>query len=142
MMRNPHLARVIVDARWVELRRQIAYKAQWARRIDIEVDRWFPSTRRCSACHDVHAGLTLADRHWGCEACGADHDRDVNAARSLEQQGLSLLPGQQLAGPGRSMHVEGNPPGPPSARSGHGLVLDAARTDSTPTRRYAPAEAA
>ena len=106
-MRNRCLARAIADAGWGELRRQIAYKAQWARRTHIEVDRWFPSTRRCSACHALHAGLTLADRRWRCEACGAEHDRDVNAARNLEQEGLRLLTGQRLAGPGRSMRVEG-----------------------------------
>ena len=142
MMRNRHLACVIVDARWGELRRQIAYKAQWARRIDIEVDRWFPSAQRCSACHALHAGLTLAERHWRSEACGAEHDRDVNAACNLEQEGLRVLSGQRPAGPGRSMRVEGNAPGPSPARSGSGSVLDDARTDSTPTRRYATAGAA
>ncbi|MCY3730559.1 MAG: transposase, partial [Rhodospirillaceae bacterium] len=118
MMRNRCLARAIVDAGWGELRRQIAYKAQWAQRTHIEVDPWFPSTRRCSGCHALHAGLTLADRHWRCEACGAEHDRDVNAACNLEQEGLRLLTGQRPAGPGRSMRVEGNTPGPPPARSG------------------------
>ena len=46
-----------------ELRRQTAYKAQWARRTHIRVDLRLPSTRRCSAFHAVHAGLTLAGRH-------------------------------------------------------------------------------
>ena len=142
MMRNRCLARTIADAGWGELRRQIAYKAQWARRTHIEVDRWFPSPRRCSACHAHCEGLTLADRHWRCEACGAEHDRDVNAARNLEQEGLRMLSGQRPAGPGWSMRVEGNTPGPPPARSGRGPVPDEARTDSTRTRRYATAEAA
>ena len=142
MMRNRCLARAIADAGWGELRRQIAYKAQWAQRTHIEVDPWFPSTKRCSACHAVREGLTLADRHWRCEACGAEHDRDVNAARNLEQEGLRLLTGQRPAGPGRSMRVEGNTPGPPPARSGSGPVPDEARTDSTGLRRYGTAEAA
>ena len=87
MMRNRCPARAIADAAWGELLRQNAYKAQWVQRTHIEVDRWFPSTRHCSTCHAVHAGLTLADRHWRCEACGGEHDRDVNAARNLEQEG-------------------------------------------------------
>jgi len=61
MMRNRCLARAIADAGWGELRRQIAYKAQWAQRTHIEVDPWFPSTKRCSACHAVRRDLTLAD---------------------------------------------------------------------------------
>jgi len=142
MMRNRCLARAIADAGWGELRRRIAYKAQWAQRTHIEVDRWFPSTKRCSGCHAVQEGLTLADRHWRCEACGAEHDRDVNAARNLEQGGLRLLTGQRPAGPGRLMRVEGNTPGPPPARSGSGSVPDEARTDSTRPRRYGTAEAA
>ena len=125
-----------------QMRRQIAYKAQWAQRTHIEVDRWFPSTRRCSACHAVREGLTLADRHWRCGACGAEHDRDVNAARNLEQEGLRVLTGQRPAGPGRSMRVEGNTPGPPPARSGRGPVPDEARKDSTGLRRCGTAEAA
>ena len=142
MMRNRCLARAIADAGWGELRRQIAYKAQWAQRTHIEVDPWFPSTRRCSACHAVRRDLTLADRHWRCEACGVEHDRDVNAARNLEQQGLRLLTGQRPAGPGRSMRVEGNTPGLLPARSGPGPLPDEARTDSTQTGRYGTAEAA
>ena len=142
MMRNRCLARAIADAGWGELRRQIAYKAQWAQRTHIEVDPWFPSTRRCSACHAHSEGLTLADRHWRCGSCGAEHDRDVNAACNLEQEGLRLLTGQRPAGPGRLMRVEGNTPGPPPARSGSGSVPDEARTDSTRTRRYGTAEAA
>ena len=142
MMRNRCLARAIADAGWGELRRQIAYKAQWAGRAHIEVDPWFPSTRRCSACHAQCEGLTLADRHWLCGACGVEHDRDVNAARNLEQEGLRLLTGQRPAGPGRSMRVEGNIPGLLPARSGPGLVPDEARTDSTGPRRDGTAEAA
>ena len=99
MMRNRCLARAIADAGWGELRRQIAYKAQWAQRTHVEVDRWFPSTRRCSACHAVREGLTLADRHWRCGACGAEHDRDINAARNLEQEGCGCSQDNGRRGP-------------------------------------------
>ena len=78
MMRNRCLSRVIADAGWGELRGQIAYKAQWAQRNHIEVDRWFPSTRRCSACHAVHAGLTLSNRHWRLVISQATSESYVN----------------------------------------------------------------
>ena len=142
MMRKRCLARAIADAGWGELRRQIACKAQWAGRAHIEVDPWFPSTRRCSACHAVCRDLTLADRHWRCEACGVEHDRDVNAAINLEQEGLRVLSGQRPAGPGRSMHVEGHTPGLLPARSGPGRLPDETRTAPTRMRRSGTAEAA
>ena len=85
MLRNRCLARAIADAGWGELRSQIAYKAGWAERTHVQVDPWFPSTRRCRACHARREGLTLAQRRWRCEACGAEHDRDFNAARNLGQ---------------------------------------------------------
>ena len=69
-----------------ELRRQPACKAQWPRRTHIGVDPWFPNTRRCNACHALREGLTKP--RWRCEACGAEHDRDINVARNLEQAGL------------------------------------------------------
>ena len=111
------------------------------RDVHIGVDRWFPSPRRCSAYHAVHAGLTLADRHWRSAACAAEHDHDVNAARNLEQQGLRLLTGQRPAGPGRSMRAEGHTPGLLPARSGSGPVTDEAPTDPTGPRRSGTAEA-
>jgi len=142
MMRNRCLAPTTADAGWGEPRRQIAYRARWAQRAHLEVDRWFPNTRRCSACHAVREGLRLADRHWRCEACGAEHDRDVNAASNLEQEDLRVLTGQRLAGPGRSTHVEGHTPGLLPACSGPAAVPDEARTDSTPMRRYETDEVA
>jgi len=83
-----------------------------------------------------------AERRWRCEACGAEHDRDVNAARNLEQEALRLLTGQRPAGLGRSVRVKGHTPGLLPARSERGPVPDEPRTDSTGPRQYATAEAA
>ncbi|MDL5202322.1 zinc ribbon domain-containing protein [Streptomyces sp. ALI-76-A] len=55
------------------------------------VDRWFPSTRRCSACHAVGPAWDLSVRQWTCAECGVPHDRDVNAAVSLRDEGMRLL---------------------------------------------------
>ena len=101
--------------RWSELVRQIGYKAEWAGRTHIDVDRWFPSTKRCSACHEIREGLTLADRRWQCEACGATHDRDLNAAKNLAQEGLRLLD-EQRPGGARLLRVEGDTSGTVPAR--------------------------
>ena len=83
--------RSVANAAPGELRRQVAYKAQWAGRTLSVVDRWYPSSKTCSACGAVNKALTLNQRHWTCPACGAEHDRDDNAAINLEREGLRLL---------------------------------------------------
>ena len=142
MVRNRRLARAIADAGWGELVRQIAYKAEWAGRVHVQVDPWFPSTKRCSACHAVREDLTLADRRWRCRGCGTGHDRDVNAARNLAQEGLRLLNEQRPRGLGRSMRVEGGPSGGVPAQAVNEPAPGETRTDSTRLKRYGTAEAA
>jgi putative transposase len=82
MVRNRRLARAISDAGFAEFLRQLDYKAVWYGSKVWAADRWYPSSKTCSACGAVNVGLTLGDRSWAC-ACGAEHQRDVNAARNL-----------------------------------------------------------
>lgn len=74
-----------------ELRRQIDYKAAWHGRAVIEVDRFFPSSKLCSACGHRQAAMPLSVRRWTCPACGTVHDRDINAAVNLCVEGLRLI---------------------------------------------------
>jgi putative transposase len=83
--------RSVADAGLGELRRQIEYKADWAGRTVIRVDRFFPSSKTCGDCGTINSALTLKERHWTCGACGATHDRDLNAAKNIEREGLRLL---------------------------------------------------
>lgn len=83
MIRNHHLAKSVADAAMAEVRRQLEYKAPLAGGTVVVADRWFPSSKTCSACGLARDALPLSIRHWTCE-CGADHDRDVNAAKNLE----------------------------------------------------------
>ncbi|MYF70422.1 MAG: IS200/IS605 family element transposase accessory protein TnpB [Proteobacteria bacterium] len=136
MVRNRRLARAIVDAGWGELLRQIAYKAEWAGRTHLKVDPWFPSTKRCSACHAQLENLTLAVRHWRCAVCGAEHDRDVNAARNLAQEGLRLFKEQRPRGLGRSMRVEGETSGENPAQLGVAPAPVETRTDPCGANAY------
>ncbi len=89
--------RGVADAGLGELGRQLAYKAQWHGRVLVKVDRWYPSSKTCSACGHVHAALRLSDRRWACPACGTKHDRDLNAAINIEHEGLRLLAGPQAS---------------------------------------------
>jgi putative transposase len=91
--------RSVADAGMGEMRRQLAYKAGWAGRQLVVVDRWYPSSKTCSACGAVHAGLTLRERTWTCPACGAAHDRDANAAINLRAEALRIVAASSPATP-------------------------------------------
>jgi putative transposase len=81
----------VSDAGLGEIRRQLAYKATWRGRVLVAIDRFYPSSKTCSACGEIHHGLKLSDRHWRCESCGSEHDRDINAAMNIRREGLRLL---------------------------------------------------
>ena len=89
MMANGRLARLIADVGFYEFRRQLTYKAKWAGVEVIVADRWFPSSKQCSACGQKNDALILADRTWTCGGCDTRHDRDLNAARNLRHLAAS-----------------------------------------------------
>ena len=86
---NRRLARSISDAGFGELRRQIEYKAAWRGVTVVIADRFFPSSKMCHACGQVH-DLPLAQRTMVCD-CGSVMDRDLNAAKNLDRYGLDRL---------------------------------------------------
>jgi putative transposase len=90
MVRNRHLARVISDCGWGEFRRQLAYKCQRYGRRLVVIDRWYPSSKTCSACGQLLAELSLSTRYWTCPSCGTRHDRDTNAAKNILAAGLAV----------------------------------------------------
>lgn len=105
-----------------EIRRQLTYKAQ-----------------TCSACGHVHAGLKLQDRHWRCAACGAEHDRDLNAAINIEREGLRLI-AEGSGQPESTRRSRGT-----YAREGHACAADSpsaagqpGSTNREPVYRAAP----
>jgi IS605 OrfB family transposase len=89
MLRNHSLARAISDAAWSEFRSLLEYKAPWYGREVIAVDRWFPSSKLCSACGALREKTPSHVRTWRC-GCGATHDRDVNAAKNILAAGLAV----------------------------------------------------
>ena len=83
MISNRRLARAVSDQGFGEARRMLAYKAEREGGRLVVADRWYPSSKLCSACGWRKPSLTLAERLFRCEACGHTGDRDVNAARNL-----------------------------------------------------------
>jgi putative transposase len=91
MVKNRSLARAISDASWSEFRRMLEYKADWHGREILLADRWFPSSKLCSApgCGHMAGSMPLNIRTWTCPSCGTVHDRDVNAAKNILAAGLA-----------------------------------------------------
>ena len=103
MVRNHLLAKAISDCGWGEFRRQLQYKAARAGRRLIVIDRWYPSSKTCSACGHLLTELPLSTRAWQCPSCGTRHDRDVNAAKNILAAGLAVTAcGADVRHPGSS----------------------------------------
>ncbi|GGA12498.1 hypothetical protein CYANOKiyG1_25670 [Okeania sp. KiyG1] len=90
MVKNHKLAKAISDANWGELVRQLEYKAEWYGRQLIKIDRYFPSSKRCSNCGHVVEKLPLNIREWDCPECGTHHDRDINASINILRMGTRV----------------------------------------------------
>jgi putative transposase len=90
VIRNRCLARVISDCGWGEFRRMLEYKAAKHGRHLIVIDRWYPSSKTCSACGHLLAELSLSTRHWTCPGCRTRHDRDINAAKNILAAGHAV----------------------------------------------------
>jgi len=91
MLANARLSRAIADVGFYEIRRQLLYKAARYGTCIVLADRWYPSSRLCSACDTRNGTLALGERAWTCANCGAHHDRDVNAAINLQRLATGAL---------------------------------------------------
>ena len=91
MQKNKHLAKSISDAGWSEFVRQLEYKSHWYGRTLIGIDRWYPSSKRCSTCGFTVSKMPISIREWTCPECNSIHDRDINAARNILTAGLAGL---------------------------------------------------
>ena len=92
MKKNRYLAYSIADVRWAQLINFIQYKCAWYGKAFKQVDRFYASSKICSCCGTYHKDIvnSLSVREWTCPDCGTHHDRDVNAARNILNQALSV----------------------------------------------------
>ena len=109
LVRNHRLAQAIAEASWSEVLRQLEYKAAWYGRALVKIDKWYPSSKRCSACGHVRESLPLVVRQWTCPACGVRHDRDVNAAKNVLAAGLAVNACGEAIRPGRARPASARP---------------------------------
>ena len=92
MVKNHNLAKAISDCGWYELTRQISYKSDWNNRQYIKIGRFYASSQTCNCCGYVNSNTKdLSVREWICPKCGAIHDRDINAAKNILNEGLRIL---------------------------------------------------
>ena len=92
MVKNHHLAKAISDVSWYELTRQLEYKATWNGRKYIKIDTFYASSQLCSVCGYQNPDIKdLSVRTWICPECGAEHDRDINAAKNILADGLRQI---------------------------------------------------
>ena len=92
MKKNHRLAYSIADVRWSQLLNFIRYKCDWYGKEFKQVDRFYASSKICSYCGAYHKDIvdSLSVREWICLDCGAQHDRDVNAARNILNRALGV----------------------------------------------------
>ncbi|MCC8246085.1 RNA-guided endonuclease InsQ/TnpB family protein [Saccharothrix luteola] len=90
MMKNRFPTRAIGDASWARLRSMLECRSRWYGRELVLVDRWYPSTKTCSACGHLLDRMSVDVRDWTCPGCGTTHDPDIDAATNILAAGRAV----------------------------------------------------
>ena len=89
MMKNKHLSKAIAQQGLYELKRMLQYKCAKYGIVFIEANPWYSSSKTCSECGYVKPKLSLGERTFHCDGCGAELDRDKNASINLSRYKVS-----------------------------------------------------
>lgn len=90
LLKNNKLSKSVSDSSWHAFVSMLEYKAEWYGRTVMKINRYFPSSQVCSSCGRCDGKKPLHIRQWTCSNCNTSHHRDVNAAKNILQEGLSL----------------------------------------------------
>lgn len=91
MVKNHCLAKSISQVGWGSFMTMLKYKAEEEGKVYLEVDRFFPSSKTCSKCLNIVDSLSLDIRTWTCDSCATLHDRDINAAINIRDEGMRII---------------------------------------------------
>ncbi len=91
MVKNHCLAKSISDAGWGMFCTMLKYKAEAEGKVYLEIGRFFPSSHLCSSTLLSLPHMDLSVREFNCPHCGSRHDRDINAAINIKNEGLRIL---------------------------------------------------
>jgi putative transposase len=91
MVKNHCLAKSISQVGWGSFMTMLKYKAEQEGKVYLEIERFFPSSKTCSNCLNIVDSLPLDIRVWTCDSCGTKHERDLNAAINIRDEGMRII---------------------------------------------------
>ena len=91
MIKNHKLSKHIADASWGKFLTLLEYKALWNDKQIVKIDRFFPSSKKCSCCGYINQNLDLSIREWTCPSCKTKLDRDFNASKNILKEGIKII---------------------------------------------------
>jgi putative transposase len=91
MFKNKKWAPKLQRISLYKLLKMIKYKAEWYGKTFIQINRFYPSTKRCNVCGYINQNITLDIRQWICPVCGTKHHRDINAAKNILKESKKII---------------------------------------------------
>jgi putative transposase len=91
MFQNQHLSPKLQRIRWRKFVEMLEYKAKIYGKTFRQIDRWYPSSKTCNNCGYYYEDLKIEQTEWKCPNCPETHDRDINAAKNIQKQGINDL---------------------------------------------------